>query len=116
MDWRLVSPFLAGLSLVIFIPASFAQQTRKLPSLAMKTFIRRARTAQIALSSFVDYTTLTVCQIESIRINLMHAAPTLAKSLRENYTINPSLSPLFTSCVFDGDPAPMISWMLNSTQ
>ena len=52
MDWRFVSPFLAGVSLIItlFIPASSAQQTRKLLAVTIKIFIR-SRTAQIALSS-----------------------------------------------------------------
>lgn len=41
--------------------------------------------------------------------------PSLAQRLRDSYTINPNVNPLFTKCVFDGDPLPSISWLFNST-
>ena len=40
-------------------------------------------------------------------------APRLSKTLRESYTINPSLQPRFTACLFNGNPPLTITWTYN---
>lgn len=111
MDCTTVGPFLTGLSLILFIPTSSAQLRRKL-----MWIIRRALSRLLSLvrRRLLIHSWLAKSS-QLIALLFMRAAPTLAKRLQISYTINPSLSPLFTRCAFDGDPAPTISWMLNST-
>ncbi|XP_064382029.1 uncharacterized protein LOC135330962 [Halichondria panicea] len=37
-------------------------------------------------------------------------APSLARALLPSYRVNPSTSPFFSYCSFNGDPTPQISW------